>query len=352
MPEDSQPTPELLGEATWTVSELASDFTPRWTHQNKIAIALRATPPGTIHEGQVHASRWRGTGLPVHLSIPAMIVPERGFFAYPTPSPEDASVHWHMNFADPHLFGYGEGSLLAQDELQITEHPCLASVAYAIEKGLHGQRGLVRQTQEAGKATPVLIEGAPRRCALNTTHLYGDLFQCASENQVLEATEVLCPPSPSNIIALAALPPARGEYTALQIQQLFLTAYTGFKALSTRSGRVTLHTGHWGCGAFGGNKGLVAAIQLLAAGSAGVERVSFWWGFSEMDRSALDHAEAVARKLANGSLQEAVERLATAKYRWGQANENHVPFEPPARCLLQTRKPRASLLRRWMSRLE
>jgi hypothetical protein len=46
-----------------------------------------------------------------------------------------------MNFADPYLFGYGEGSLLAQDELQIVEHPILASLARAIETASTVSRG-------------------------------------------------------------------------------------------------------------------------------------------------------------------------------------------------------------------
>ncbi len=334
LPGSTHSDSELLGEATWTVSELATDFKPRWRHANKIAVALLATPPNALHDGEVRASRWRGAGAPEILCTPESIVPKRGFFTYPEPSADDDTTHWHLNFADPFLFGYGEGSLLAQDELQITEHPCLASVAYAIESGLHGQGGLTRRTQEGGEATPVLIEGAPRRCSLDTTHLYGDLFGGASTNQVQAATKVLNPPTRSNILALAALRPSFGEYTEEQIRELFMIAHAGSSAIVRRSGRATLHTGHWGCGAFGGNKGLVAAIQLLAAGTAGVERVCFWWGHTGLDHSSLEHAIAVAERLNGSTLEDAVGRLTRARYCWGEANENHVPYEPPKCCLL------------------
>lgn len=260
--------------------------------------------------------------------------PRRGFFTYPVPELGDETTHWHLNFADPHLFGFGEGPLLAQDELQITEHPCLASVAYAIEEGAHGVAGLKRLTVENDEATPVLVKGAPRRCGLDTTGLYGDNFARASPEQVAEATRALDPPTVTNILALAALRPDRGEYTEAQIRALLKRAYTGFRALVLDSERGTLHTGYWGCGAYGGNKGLVTAIQLLAAGAAGVEQVCFWWGFTELDRTALTHAIAIAEKLDGKTVEEAIELLASAGYRWGDANENYVPFEPPRNCLL------------------
>jgi len=33
---------------------------------------------------------------------------------------------------------------------------------------------------------------------------------------------------------------------------------------------VRIHTGHWGCGAYGGNKSLMAILQIIAAEAAGV----------------------------------------------------------------------------------
>jgi hypothetical protein len=188
---------------------------------------------------------------------------------------------------------------------------------------------------EDSVATPVLIEGAPRRCALDTRGIYGDGFAMASPATVHNATHPLDPPTISNILALAALRPERGEYTHRQIRYLFATAYTGFRAIALRSTRAALHTGYWGCGAFGGNKGLVSAIQFLAAGAAGVGRVHFWWGFTPLDSSAFDHASAVARRLSGQPTEAVIEQLASAGYRWGSANENYVPFSPPTRCLLE-----------------
>jgi Poly (ADP-ribose) glycohydrolase (PARG) len=41
---------------------------------------------------------------------------------------------------------------------------------------------------------------------------------------------------------------------------------------------VAVHTGYWGCGAFGGNRVLMALLQVLAAGSAGLDQLVFHVG--------------------------------------------------------------------------
>lgn len=56
-------------------------------------------------------------------------------FKYPDSS--QTVHHWHPNFADKHLFGYYGGNLLAQDELQVLEHPILGSIREAIVNRKH-----------------------------------------------------------------------------------------------------------------------------------------------------------------------------------------------------------------------
>jgi hypothetical protein len=121
-----------------------------------------------------------------------------------------------------------------------------------------------------------------------------------------------------------------------------LTAYTGYRALvlcqSTSGTDAVLHTGHWGCGAFGGNKGLMAAIQILAAGTAGVKRIHFWYGSTEMDKTAVKHGMDVAAALSSKLLRDVIDLLVAAEYSWGGANENHVPYQPPRKCILTRKK--------------
>ena len=324
--------PAILGAHTWSLKELVEQFPPQWRHANKRAIAKVATPPSAKHDGRLAISRWRATGLPSSLKVPH-VRRQAGHFRYQTPAVEDGSMHWHLNFADPHLFGYAEGELFAQDELQCTEHPALVSVGYALEKGVPGQPELQRIARDGRGATPVLLEQVPRRCAIDSSALYGDQFSIAREDEVLAHTQALNPPTMSHLIALAAIAPQQGHYTKAQITDLVRTAFAGFRAAVIRSGQraVTLHTGHWGCGAFGGNKGLVGAIQILSAGAAGVDTVEFWFGSGPGDDSAIEHAFEVATRLDRCPTAEVIQRLAEAGYSWGHANENHVPFAPPER---------------------
>jgi hypothetical protein len=209
----------------------------------------------------------------------------------PTPfSYDGAPAVWHVNFADPSLFfGYG-GGLLAQDELQALEHPVLGSVREALASDKQAL------TVERGVATPVLVAGAERRCALDTTHLYGNAFARAPVPAVRSALRVLQPPTRTNLIAIAAPAYGQGTYRQEHLDQIVATAYTGFAAAVAESERlwpgtpVTVCTGFWGCGAFGGNRTVMTALQLVAAKMAGVARVRFFTvrpeGIADFERGA------------------------------------------------------------------
>jgi hypothetical protein len=81
----------------------------------------------------------------------------------------------------------------------------------------------------------------------------------------------------------------------------------------------------------------MAAIQILAAGTAGVKRIHFWYGFTEMDKTAVKHGMDVAATLSSKLLRDVIDLLVAAEYSWGVASENHVPYQPPRKCIL-TRK--------------
>ena len=64
------------------------------------------------------------------------------------------------------------------------------------------------------------------------------------------------------------------------------TAFSGFTAARVESNRIqpgywqtVIHTGFWGCGAFGGNRVLMTMLQSLAADLAGVEMI--FWAFDD-----------------------------------------------------------------------
>mmetsp|Transcript_344 Transcript_344/g.729 ORF Transcript_344/g.729 Transcript_344/m.729 type:complete len:351 (-) Transcript_344:191-1243(-) len=338
--------PSKVGEKTFEIRELARQYPPAWQHENKRIVA-RIAGDDKQTPGSITVSRWKADN---HLPLTIVgdqvtsVVPHKGFFSYNHPTPgeededDDSTMHWHMNFADPLVFAHGEGPLLAQDELQIVEHPILCSIGKALQHTTHDDDELRNLTREQGVATPILVQGAPRRCRLLTDRypIYGDHFAQASKEIMEEAVERIDIPMRSNIVAISAAAPSYGMYTVTQITHLLETAYAGFRAcVLTAAGRdVAIHTGHWGCGAYGGNKGLVAAIQIMAAGMAGVRTLHFWYGPAAQDYTALQHGMEVASRLHGTPTLRSVQLLDSAGYSWGVANENHVPYEPPECCLL------------------
>ena len=65
---------------------------------------------------------------------------------------------------------------------------------------------------------------------------------------------------------------------ALWFDLVLTTAYTAFCAARSETegalgggGRTVVHTGFWGCGAFGGNRVLMVSLQVVAAVMAGLD---------------------------------------------------------------------------------
>ena len=82
----------------------------------------------------------------------------------------------------------------------------------------------------------------------------------------------------------------------------------------------------------------MATIQILAAGTAGVKRIHFWQGSTKMDETAVKHGMKVAAALSSKLLRDVIDLLVAAEYSWGSSNENHVPYQPPRKCVLTRKK--------------
>ena len=249
--------------------------------------------------------------------------------------PADASgqvVQWHVNFADAHLFVAYAGPLFAQDEMQVAEHPALGALRESLVAGGHSPR-----TVQDGRPTPITISGVERRCVVATNAnaaegraegLYGNHFAAADLDVVRRATRSIRPPTLTNLIAMAALEGGTGAYTRHEIEHTLVTAYTGFRAAVCESGGrpATVHTGFWGCGAFGGNRRLMAMLQVIAAELAGVHRLVFH-ALDEAGVEALEQAEADWRRRVRQGEQEwaaseVIERIEACGYRWGVSDGN------------------------------
>ena len=343
--------PVLQQQIDFDLAQLASDFPPVWRHPHKQAIHDRVRREGGPLTGALRYTRWQMSALPHEMQLHACEVQaEPGFFTYTDSNPGV----WHMNFADPRLFAAYGSPLMAQDEWQVLEHPVLASLREALIRTEHPAL-----TRQDGVSTPVLISNVPRQCSVDLTGgvttcsntssswwrrllsapqtsatpspLYGNAFAFAGREDVLRATTILSPAVPSDIIALAA-PTGKGAYSTRQIADILQTAFSGFSAALLETARhgvaaaqVSIHTGWWGCGAFGGNRVLMALLQILAAKMAGVGRIVFHIG-SESDRrhftDALAFLDLVTAQGTSSGIPAIVAEIEALGFHWGHSDGN------------------------------
>lgn len=189
-------------QASFDANELATDHPPRWLHPNKKLVYALACPRGAdSHRGTLHYSRYK------ELPLPSLYVPddamkqktqlemrEDAFTYEPTAQEEEGRpvVSWYKNFAHSHLFIAYAGGLYAQDEMQVAEHPILASLREAltssrdkrytvppsVSRGEDNNKLKLTEvvvvlrfrplTTEGNEPTPILIRGVERRIFVKT----------------------------------------------------------------------------------------------------------------------------------------------------------------------------------------
>jgi hypothetical protein len=330
--------PEPLQRRAYDAAALVRQRPPVLRHENKQLLFRIAAPPTAVHAGRLEYTRWPELPFPPAFGldpdrIASLLSVRDGYYDYRPVLDPGAGVEWHVHFADPNLF-YAYGSVLfAQDEIQVAEHPALASLREALVA-----EGQPTTTIADGRPTPVLVMGAERRVSIRTvpdaggggpSWLYGMAFARATPDAIREATTVIDPPTSSNILAMMAPVGGRGRYQPAEIDLALATAWTGFRAAvleSRRTGgpdaRVAIHSGFWGCGAFGGNRVLMTLIQLLAADMAGVDRLVLHIG-APSGRTNVERAQDLARDLATAtSAAELIARIEALGFEWGVSDGN------------------------------
>ena len=330
----------LRGRASFDAASLVAGHPPNLTHPNKALLYdLVATSPAPVG-GELVVSRWAAVASPggAPAGEPPRFELREGAFAYEPAGA--ASVAWHVNFADDQLFAFYGGPAFGQDEIQVAEHPALASLLGRLRAA--PPPGLVPLAREAGVATPVLVAGVERRAAIDTEPdldagrlygLYGRRFQRATPKEIRSAVTLLDPPARTNLIAMAALQGGAGAYTEAHVADTLANAYAGFRAARVESARlagattkVEVHTGHWGGGAFGGNRVLMAAVQLLAARLAGLDVLVFY----AFDGQGADDYRAATRVVERAlvapsgvaTTSQIVAALVAMKFTWGSPDGN------------------------------
>ncbi|HEY9617065.1 MAG TPA: hypothetical protein V6C64_09500 [Microcoleaceae cyanobacterium] len=329
----------LIGRHSFELSTLMAQYPPQFRHANKQIVYQIACPPGTTYSGQLVFSRWRSQALPPEL-IPAQhpteIEERQGYFGY-EPATDPTAIEWYLNFADPDLFAFYSGGLFAQDEMQVAEHPALGALREAL---LANQ--IQTSTVEDDQPTPILVRGVERRCAIATDRnpaqgrplgLYGNRFASANAAAIQQATTPLQPPTISNILAIAAPSGGYGPYRRNQIVYILTTAVTGFTAVRLESQLVTptpatvvIHTGYWGCGAFGGNRVLMALLQLLAARLSQIDRLVFHpsdaAGSADLTQARQILEDDLRSEDASVSVSDLIDAIVEMKFQWGVSDGN------------------------------
>ncbi len=325
-----------IRRVTLAVDALFAAHPPRWVHRNKKALYAHLCPPGTRHTGELTISRWPVRPLPLaaraaEASTRIELRPD--LFTYDA-APRGA-IDWYLNFAHSSLFIAHGGPLFAQDEMQVAEHPVLACVREHMVT--QADSGLAPRTREQDMPTPVLIRGAQRRGAVATDAnpdegrphgLYGGAFARAPIDAILRAARRIDPPTMSNILAMEAPSGGNGRYTLEQIVDTVMTAYTGFAAARSETRHaasgdvaVIVHTGHWGTGAYGGDRVLMAMLQFLAARAADLDTLVFHT-FDEAGARPCRDALARLDAMGDTTLEQALEEIDAAGFQWGQSDGN------------------------------
>jgi len=319
----------------------------RLNHPFKKLVYEIACPKDSVHSGKIAFTRYKA--IPLSTPFPSSssnteFVMQQDVFNY-VPNKDPNTVEWYVNFADTNLFVAYGGSLFAQDEMQGAEHPSLGHLKEALVSMCKSDPNFNPLTRENNRPLPCLIRGVERRCCVSTDKnekegrpfgLYGNNFTRFGENAVRLATQRIDPPTITNIIAMACLGNGNGAYDMSQIVDTFTNAFTSFTAARIESNfavngetygnnkpKVVIHTGNWGTGAFGGNRELMAIIQMAAAQLAKVDKLVYHTFNNEGTKGYQKGYKIYKDELQNQlNIKEFLQKLESYKFEWGVSDGN------------------------------
>ena len=326
---------KTIDELSIDGESLFKEYPPIWHDDNKLIVFEIAKSSGYPFNGKISYKRWPQFELPKRIIYDNKLK----FSAHPevfkyAEQKDPKIVDWHLNFADPDLFVAYGSELLAQDEIQVAEHPILGS----IREMLVSNNRYAETVDDDGKPTPVTITGAQRRCVIDTQPnpkigcpdgIYGNAFEIATEEQVRASTRTISPPTISNILAISAPSGGSGYYTVEDMLKVLNTAYTGFSCARKESEKLVpenpktlIHTGFWGCGAFGGNRILMTILQCVAADLAKVDLE--FWAVNDSGVKVAEEAYNLYKSIghAEGNVYSILEKLEAKKFQWGESDGN------------------------------
>jgi hypothetical protein len=107
---------------------------------------------------------------------------------------------------------------------------------------------------------------------------------------------------------------------------VLVTAFTGFSACKLESGpyETVIHTGNWGCGAYGGNPTLMALLQLIAAWLAGIDCLVYHTVSAPFTQCFHDALILIDQLLTGAAVDTGalVDAIQAQKFMWGTGDGN------------------------------
>lgn len=177
---------------------------------------------------------------------------------------------------------------------------------------------------------------------MDTTKVYGNAFAKASERQLIQACQYLPKAQIVNLIAIEAPSHGRGSYTRDQVDYILVTCYAGFKAaqmlankthaLNTKNARgsisrggnthfrTIIHTGWWGCGAYGNNRQMMILTQLLAAYWAQIDELVFHTQTNDYQKDIEAAQGFVAKLLQEKGVDNVIDQIVRLNLQWERSN--------------------------------
>lgn len=329
---------QTLGTVELECDSLMAAHTPKFTNQRKLKLFNKAKAKKEASlNGDVTVTRCtpdtREMDSTTFSKTEVKIKQNPAFFNYEKDQDTAERKVWWMNYADPKLFGFYANEFFAQDEIQVLEHPILASVReYLIDPGEEhmAPRTMVQSGSEL-IATPYLIENVPLWMTVNSypklpdgmpVRIYGASFTEAPQEAIDEGCKIYEGDVKDNIMAIAAPSFGRGEYSYEDIELILKTLISAFsQAKDLAPGKKCIvHGGNWGCGAFGGNLELMYFAQMYAASVCEIDELIL---HAVEDDDAYDDAEWKYEHLNEEmSLDSVVNYLVEQEYEWGRSDGN------------------------------
>ena len=131
-----------------------------------------------------------------------------------------------------------------------------------------------------------------------------------------------------SFIAMNSIPEGTGAYTEAQYERLLETAILAFGAAVNASPpgfKVVIHTGNWGCGAYGGNKRVAALVQTAAAHFSLVDRLEYH-AFEKGSAGEVEDGMRFFRRVCPSSIDVnyLVEAMKNEGFVWSKSDGNQV----------------------------